>query len=84
MVAGKPPSRKGKTQIFTDAQKENMKKAAVLRGKTQRQKSFEANLPLYREIQESGLSVRAFCRLHNMTPNRTSINKGYRKYLNDT
>ncbi len=84
MVAGKPPSRKGKTQTFTNAQKENMKQAAILRGKIQRQKTYEDNLHLYNAIKESGLSVRAYCTIHNMTPNRTYINKGYREYLNET
>jgi len=84
LVAGKPPSRKGKTQVFTASQKENMRKAAIARGKKQRQDTYEKSIPLYKQIEESGLSVRAFCKIHNMTPNRTSINKGYRKYLNGT
>ena len=83
-VAGKPPSRKGKTHIFTDAQKDNIRKAAVIRGAAQRQKTYEGNLTLYQEIESSGLSVRAFCKLRKLTPNRTSINKGYREYLNET
>lgn len=84
MIAGKPPSRKGKTHIFTDLQKENMKKAAIARGEKQRQNTYEKNLPLYEQIKESGLSVRSFCRIYGMTSKRTSINNGYRKYLNDT
>jgi group I intron endonuclease len=83
-IAGKPPSRKGKTWCPTDTQRENIKKSAIIRGKKQVDKRFLDNTPLYEEIKNSGLSVRKFCALRGMMPNRTSINAGYRRYLSET
>lgn len=83
MVAGKPPSRKGKTVIFTAEQRERCKESAKKRGAKQRQASKEAIKPLCEDILNSELSVRSYCKLHNLMPNRTSINKAYREYLGD-
>lgn len=83
-IAGRPPSRKGKTHTFTDSQKENIKASALLRGTAQRQKNYEKSLPLLEEIKKSGLSVRAFCCSRGLMKNRSSISAKYRKFLNET
>jgi len=79
--AGWPPSRKGKYVVHSEKAKKNMTLAAQARGKKQREESFKKNLPIYEAIKQSGLSVRKFCALNNLMPNRTSYNAGYKKYL---
>jgi group I intron endonuclease len=83
LVAGMPPSRKGKKVVFTDQHKEKCRISAQKRGARQRQETKETLKPLCEDIRKSELSVRSYCRLHNLIPNRTSINKVYREYLND-
>lgn len=82
-TAGKPPSRKGKTQVFTDKHKENIKASAILRGAAERQKNYKSILPLLEELRESGLSVRAFCRSRNLMKSRSAIGVKYKEFLNE-
>lgn len=80
-VAGWPPSRKGKYVVHSEETKKNMTVAAQARGKRQREENFKKDIPVYEAIKQSGLSVRKFCALNGLTPNRTKYSAGYRKYL---
>ena len=79
-VAGKPPTRKGCTWTPTEAQKANMKVAAVERGARQRTETSEKLEQLCRQLHESGLSVRKFCKEFNPPTSRDYLNRAYREY----
>jgi len=82
LVAGKPPSQKGKKFTRSSIQIENYKKASLKRESERRKKIMQSEMWIYEGINSSGLSVRKFCELNNLTKNRTAINKRYRQYLN--
>jgi hypothetical protein len=82
-IAGKPPSRKGKSHKPSEAAKEKIKKAAYKREARRFEEICRSEMWIYEGILESGLSVRKFCELNNLTKNRASINRRFRRYVND-